>query len=114
MNRQQIRQTARKRAMEGQEEIRRKRAEKDKRMEGFAIDVLVAVTERDQGVRETEHRAGVAVRSMLEEGLSAAEVAQWCGGSLNAREARRLAHGVDDGNQARDTASNPPTGSGVM
>ena len=70
MNRQQIRQAARRKALEGQEERRRERAAKDKRLEGLAVEVLVAVAERDEAIREAEQRAGAAVRSMQAEGLS--------------------------------------------
>ncbi len=68
MNRQQIRQAARKKALEGQESRRRERTAQDKRLEGLTVDVLVAVTERDEAIREAEQRAGVAVRSMQGEG----------------------------------------------
>lgn len=79
MGRQQIKQAARKAALEGQERRRRERAAQDKLLGGWAVEVLVAVAERDEAVREAEARAGVAVRSMLEEGLSAVDVAQCCG-----------------------------------
>ena len=92
MNRQQIRQAARKKALESQEGRRRERAAQDKRLEGLAVDVLVAVAERAEAIAEAEHRAGVAVRLMLEEGISASIVAQWCGDTVSAREVRRLAH----------------------
>ncbi len=64
MNRQQIRQAARKKALEGQEIRRRDRAAKDKRLEALVVDVLVAVAERNEAILEAEQRAGVAVLSM--------------------------------------------------
>lgn len=91
MGRQQIKQSARKTALEGQEQRRRERAAQDKLLEGLAVEVLVAVAERDEAVREAEMRAGVAVRSMLGQGLSATEVAQCCGTRVGVREVRRLA-----------------------
>lgn len=91
MGRQQIKQAARKTALEGQERRRRERAAQDKLLEGLAVEVLVAVAERDEAVREAEARAGVAVRSMLGQGLSAADVAQCCGARVGVREVRRLA-----------------------
>ncbi|MGB3186620.1 MAG: hypothetical protein WBG36_06855 [Ornithinimicrobium sp.] len=104
MKRQQIRQAARRKALEGQEERRRERAAKDRRLEVLAVDVLISVAERDQAIREAEQRAGAAVRSMQAEGLSATEVAQWCGDSVSAREVRRLSQGVAvDSGTAPDT-----------
>lgn len=91
MTRQQIKQSARKTALEGQERRRRERAAQDKLLEGLAVDVLVAVAERDEAIQETEARAGAAVRSMLGQGLSAANVAQCCGARVGVREVRRLA-----------------------
>lgn len=96
MNRQQIRQAARRKAIEGQESRRRERAGQDKRLEGLVVDVLVAVAERDEAIREAEQRAGVAVLSMQGEGLSASQVAQWCGEGVSPREVRRLAQGATD------------------
>lgn len=103
MNRQQIRQAARKKALEGQENRRRERAIQDKRLEGLAVDVLVAMAERDEAVYEAEQQAGIAVRSMQGEGLSASQVAQWCGEGMSVREVRRLAQGVTDDSQASES-----------
>lgn len=104
MNRQQIRQAARKNALEGQESRRRDRAAKDKRLEALAVDVVVAVAERDEAILEAEQRAGVAVLSMQGEGLSATEVAQWCGDAVGVREIRRFAHGVGDSGDELDAS----------
>lgn len=107
VNRQQIRQAARKKAMEGQEGRRRERAAQDKRLEGLAVDVLAAVAERDEAIREAEHRAGVAVRSMLEGGVSASMVAEWCGDTMNPREVRRLARGVETRSETVESETGP-------
>lgn len=109
MNRQQIRQAARKQALEGQEVRRRERAAQDKRLEGLAIDVLVAVAERDAAIQEAEHKAGAAVRSMLEAGISVSAVAQCCGGTVSAREVRRLARTVDDAKNPQGESSGVPS-----
>lgn len=93
MTRQQIKQSARKAALQSQERRRRDRAAQDKLLEGLAVEVLVAFAQRDEAIREAEQRAGVAVLSMQGEGLSASEVAQWCGENVSAREVRRLAQG---------------------
>lgn len=94
MNRQQIRQAARRKALEGQEQRRRCRAAQDKQLESLVVDVLIALAERDQAIREAEQRAGGAVLSMHGEGLSASQIAQWCGEAVSAREVRRLAQGA--------------------
>lgn len=99
VNRQQIRQAARKQALEGQEERRRERAEKDKRLEGLVVEVLVALAERDEAVLQAERRGGDAVVAMQAEGLSAVEVARWCGDGVSVRGVRRLAQGVAVGPQ---------------
>ncbi len=109
MGRQQIKQAARRAALEGQERRRRERAAQDKRLEGLAVEVLVAVAERDEAVREGEARAGAAVRSMLGQGLSAMDVAQCCGARVGVREVRRLAQvtGQDAGDEAGGETATP-------
>lgn len=90
MNRQQIKQAARRKVLEAQEERRRERAAQDKRLEGLAVDVLVALAERDEAIREAEQRAGVAVLSMQQERLSASQVAQWCGARVRCAVLRNV------------------------
>ncbi|MGB7450083.1 MAG: hypothetical protein WA892_13300 [Ornithinimicrobium sp.] len=68
------------------------------------MDVLVALGERDEAIREAEQRAGVAVLSMRGEGLSASQVAQWCGEEVSAREVRRLVQGVQGDSKASQDA----------
>ena len=71
---------------------------------GLAVAVLTAPSERDGAVRDTERRAGEALRTMTaEEGLSLREAVEWCGsGALTVREVTRL----------RQLAHDPPGGSG--
>ena len=48
---------------------------------------MVALRERDA----LEQRAGTAIREMLAEGLTLADVVTWTDGETNAKEATRLA-----------------------
>lgn len=91
MGRQSIRQTARRAALDAQAARRRERAERDKRIEALAVDVLTALAERQAAITDCEHRAGQALRDLTErEGLTVTEVADWCGTELTPREAKRL------------------------
>lgn len=51
--------------------------------------VLTALAERDAAVAAAEQTAAASIASMLAEGLTLAEVADWCGG-LEVREVTRL------------------------
>ena len=88
---QSVRQAARRSALDVQSKRRRERAERDRRLEALAVQVLVAVRERDAAVANAERRAGQALQEMTEdEGLTVREAITWCGGELTAREAARL------------------------
>src|SRR5450631_4332644 len=115
MGQQSIRQEARRAALDAQSKRRRERAEREKRLEGLAVRVLVALRERDAAVADADRRVGKALREMTEdEGLSAREAVEWCGDEITMREAtrlRRLAEEeqvgerkVDDKNSAVGTA----------
>jgi hypothetical protein len=91
MGQQSIRQEARRTALDVQSKKRRERAEREKRLEGLALRVLVAVGERDAAVARADRRAGQALREMIEdEGLSVHEAVEWCGDEITTREATRL------------------------
>ena len=91
MGQQSIRQVARRAALEAQSTTRRERAEKDKRLQALAVQVLVAVGERDQAVTDAERRAGQALRQMTQdEGLTVREAVHRCGDQISVREATRL------------------------
>ena len=97
MGHQSIRQEARRAALDAQSKRRRERAEREKRLEGLAVRVLVAIRERDAAVVEADRRAGKALREMTEdEGLSVREAIEWCGGEITLREATRLRRPVED------------------
>ena len=91
MGQQSIRQEARRAALDAQSKRRRERAECEKRLEDLAVQVLVAMRERDAAVADADRRAGKALREMTEdEGLSAREAVEWCGDEITMREATRL------------------------
>jgi len=91
MGQQSIRQDARRAALDARSKRRRERAEREKRLEGLAVRVLVAVRQRDTAVADAERRAGDALREMTEnEGLSVRETVEWCGEEITTREATRL------------------------
>jgi hypothetical protein len=98
---QSIRQAARRRALDVQSRQRRERAERGKRLEALAVQVLTAVGERDAAVADTESRAGQALAMMTEaEGLSLREAVQWCGEEIGLSEAKRLRRIGDQDHQA--------------
>ena len=97
MGHQSIRQEARRAALDVQSKRRRERAEREKRLEGLAGAVLVAMRERDAAVAAAERRAGQALQGMTEdEGLSIREAVEWCGGEITTREATRLRRLAED------------------
>lgn len=122
MTQQSVRQAARRAALDAQSKRRRERAEREKRLERIAVDVLVAVRERDASVAAAERRAGAALRAMTDdEGLSLREAVTWCGDEISTREATRLrrladqrkdVHGDTSGGVAK--ASDVPDGASEL
>lgn len=103
MSQQTIKQQARRTAREVAERRRLARVEKERRMTDLAEQVMVAVGERDQAVIAAEARAGAALREWTEvEGLTLAEMVEWCDGLLTPREATRLRRLADDGDGGDD------------
>ena len=97
MGQQSIRQQARRATLDAQSKRRRERAVREKRLEGLAVRVLVAVRARDAAVADAERLAGQALREMTEaEGLSVREAVQWCGDEISTRDATRLRRLVED------------------
>ena len=91
MGQQSTRQAARRAALDAQAKRRRARAERDKRIEALAVDVLTALEERKAAIADCERRAGLALRKLTaDEGLSVREAVEWCADSLSAAELRRL------------------------
>jgi hypothetical protein len=90
MSQQSVRQAARRSALDAQAVLRKERADRERRLESLAVAVLTALGERDALVRDAERRAGQALRTMTEEGLSLREAVDWCGRGLTMREITRL------------------------
>lgn len=110
MSKQTIKQQARRAALDAQSKRRAERAERERRVEGLAVEVLVAIRERDQAVTDAEHRAGVALTALVEqEGLTPREAAQWCGDEVTTRDIARLRRLVKAGERgAAATAGGSP------
>jgi hypothetical protein len=73
---------------------RREPAERDRRLEKLAIEVLTVLGERDvTTIAATEQRAGAALQAMMitDESLTVSEVVQWCAGAIGHREAAGFA-----------------------
>lgn len=114
MSQQTIKQRARRKAHDAVARQRKERAERERRLEDLAVQVLTAVEERDTAVANTEQRAGAALRQMTEaEGLTLSETVEWCGQEISVREAMRLRRlAGDDGDAADEEGeSSVPTGS---
>jgi hypothetical protein len=91
MGKQTLRQAARLAASQVQAKRRQERAQRDRRLEKLAIEVLTALGERDATIAATEQRAGAALQAMItDESLTASEAVQWCAGAISHREAARL------------------------
>ena len=114
MSQQTIKQRARRKAHDAVARQRKERAERERRLEDLAVQVLTAVEERDAAVADTEQRAGAALRQMTEaEGLTLREAVEWCGEEISVREATRLRRlAGDDGDAVGEEGeSRGPTGS---
>lgn len=86
-----MRQAARRAALEAQSQMRKDRAERERRISALAIEVMVALGERDVAVAKQERIAGEALRRMIvDEKVPAREIAAWCGDALRQSEVRRL------------------------
>jgi hypothetical protein len=91
MSQQSMRQAARRSALEAQAARRKERADRERRLEALAVEVLTALGERDATIAATEQRAGAALQAMItDEHLTASETVQWCAGTISRREVTRL------------------------
>ena len=99
MSQQSVRQAVRRSALDAQAVLRKERAERERRLEGLAVEVMTALGERDVAVRDAERRACAALQTMTdEEGLSVRETAESCGSGVTVREITRLRR-LDDSQQ---------------
>ncbi len=91
MSDQSVRQAARRKAREAQRTMRSERVAREKRLDAWAVDVTVALAQRDAWVAECEQRAGQALAAMTGTGgLRLRDAAQRCRPDLTPREASRL------------------------
>lgn len=91
MGNREIKQQARRAALDAQTKRREAGAARERRLERLAVQVLVAIRERDAAVLDADRRAGEALTEMVDtEGLSARDAAQWCGKEVSTREVARL------------------------
>jgi hypothetical protein len=72
MSQQSVRQAARRSALNAQAVLRKQRADRERRLEGLAVEVLTALGERDGAVRDAELRAGggALLAMVKDQGLS--------------------------------------------
>lgn len=85
-----MRQVARRTVAEALAAKRAERAEREKALGDAAVELLTALAERDEAVAAAELAAGAAVKTMLGLGLSLSDVAEYCGGELDAKDLARL------------------------
>ena len=90
MVRQGFKQDARRRVTEALSAQRRERLEQERRFADLAVEILAAIAERDEAVQSAEQQAADAVRALLAEHLSIAEIADLCGGQVDVKELTRL------------------------
>lgn len=89
VSRQAMRQVARRRVQEALAVKQKEREAQERRLQASAVAVLTALAERDAEIAVAEQTAAASIAAMVAEGLSLAEVADWCGG-LEVREVTRL------------------------
>lgn len=70
--------------------LARQRADRERRLDALAVEVLTALGERDGAVRDAELRAGALLAMTDDQGLSVREAVKWCGGAVTLREVTRL------------------------
>lgn len=88
---QSVRQAARQAALSAQKSMRVEREQREKRLSGLGVTVMVALAERDHQVSIWEGQASDALRKMVEkERLTLNEAVDWCGPDLSRTEAARL------------------------
>jgi hypothetical protein len=90
MVRQGLKQDARRRVTEALSAKKKERLERERRQAGLAVELLTALAERDEAIQAAERQAANAIHALLAERVSIAEIAELCGGQLDAKELTRL------------------------
>lgn len=96
MVKQSLRQQARKKVSAAVRPWQKERLDRERRVQAQAVDLLAALAEREQQLVRIEQRAGAAIRAMLADGLTLADIVDWSGGEIDQKEARRLSR-IDAG-----------------
>ncbi len=87
MGAQSVRHTAQRAALDAKAGHRRERQERDRRIDALAVEVLVAIDERDAA----ERRAGHRLPTMIDrEQLSRRQAVAWLGDTITIRSASLL------------------------
>jgi hypothetical protein len=60
-----VRQAARRSALDAQAARRKERVDRERRLEGLAVEVLTALGQRDATIAAREQRAGAALQAMI-------------------------------------------------
>lgn len=94
---QNLRQAARRRVNEALLVRQREREDREKRIRDHAVTLLTVVAGRDAALAQAEQAAAAAIRAILAEGATPAEIVELSGGTLEAREISRLAKLVPAG-----------------
>lgn len=106
MGNREIKQQARRAALDAQSKRRKERAERERRLERLTIQVLVAIREREAAVLHADRRVGQALTEMIDtERLSARDAVQWCGEEVSTREVARLRRVAADAEATHEEAS---------
>lgn len=95
--------TARQQALAAQKTWREQRAAVEKRREGWALDVAVAIAERDL----CEQRVGIGLAKLVDDGLSLEDAVQWTGGALSIKQARALIANAQTADDDREHEAAP-------
>ena len=92
MRQQSVRQAALRSALDAQAVRRKERVDRERRLEGLAVEMLTPLGERDATIAATVQRAGAALQAMIndEHVTVATETAQWSAGTVSCREVTRL------------------------
>ena len=83
-----IRQQARRGAVERVAMLRQQRADLVKKQEVLSVEVMTVLAERDALIVDAERRAGIALKALVSSRLSLAEAPAWC--ELGGKDAARL------------------------
>ncbi len=85
-----FKQDARRRVTEALSAQRKERLQQERRLADLAVEILTVIAKRDRATQSADRQAADAVRALLAEHLSIAEIADLCGGQIDMKELTRL------------------------